>query len=102
MFLIYVIILMTSKYHLLQVVTVVYIGGRCLSSQDHRCCVLILIMFCFLSLFKRQTMKQNVHNWWKENLVLNAVAVNTYSCAVIHVSQHDYASVAVDIFRHRA
>jgi len=34
-------------------------------------------------------MKQNVHNWWKENFVLNTVAVNTYSCAVIHVSQHD-------------
>jgi len=46
-------------------------------------------------------MKQNVHNWWKENLVLNAVSVKTYSSAVIHVSQNAYTSVAVDIFRHR-
>jgi len=28
---------MTSKYHLLQVVALVYIGGSCLSSQDHKC-----------------------------------------------------------------
>jgi hypothetical protein len=53
-------------------------------------------------LVKRQNIKQNIHDWWKENLVLNTVSVKTYSSAVIHVSQHGYTSVAVDIFRHRA
>jgi hypothetical protein len=47
-------------------------------------------------------MKQNVHKWWKENLVLNTVSVRKYSSAGIHISQHDYTSVAVDMFRHRA
>jgi hypothetical protein len=47
-------------------------------------------------------MKQNLHSWWKKDLVLNTVSVKTYSSAVIHASQHDYTSVAVDIFRHGA
>lgn len=50
----------------------------------------VYLYWCFVfCLFKRQNMKQNVHNWWKENLVLNIVSVKTYSSTVIQFTQHD-------------